>query len=119
MIIYYGWIDARKNQYNELLRLGVKGNITYNRNHECFENCECTEKVVCRLIKKFEGFWPGCFTGFENEEQLKKQKFWVMDRRTHLGILERFIQKFKRHKVKPQKIKIIKNVGKLRIDLLR
>ena len=70
-------------------------------------------------MKKFEGFWPGCFTGCENGEQLKEQKFWIIDRRTHLSRFERFIQKFKKHKVKPQKIKIIKNVGKLRIDLLR
>jgi len=76
---YLGWISAKRNQRHQLTKLGVEGKIKYNEEAKCFFYCNCSEDIVKRLVKEFEGFYAGAFTAVDrNKKQAPRhmQKFW-------------------------------------------
>jgi hypothetical protein len=79
-IKYVGWIDADGISRDELVALGVKGDIKYNFLHCAFEHCECSEEVMETLKKKIKNFFHQSFTAVEVidgvEKQCEVQKYW-------------------------------------------
>lgn len=82
-ITYVGWIKAWPWQFFKLRKLGVRGKMRYQWWHGrigkgIFTHCECSHEVMVRLVTQFPGFWPGCFTGIdENGEQLPgTEQYW-------------------------------------------
>ena len=81
MTTWIGWIEARPEDVVRLKELGVEIDESYNYNEEqgAVQGCSATDEVMERLIEEWPSFWPGAFTGIdENGEILPKeaQKYW-------------------------------------------
>jgi len=69
---FVGWIEGKPQDRHKLLKLGVKGEIRYNKDFKCFEHCEINEIIVDNIRKEHRPFWSPAFT---YEDLNGKQEF--------------------------------------------
>jgi hypothetical protein len=78
-INYGGWIDKRVASRDELIAMGVKGEIKLSSREKEYEYCYITEKIAKILMKKSRYFFAGAFTALDamgNQLPRDQQKLW-------------------------------------------
>ncbi len=79
-ILWGGWIQGREDQKEALRSLGVKGEMRWHPStaHRpgVFEQCDCNEATMFRLIADWPGFKAGTFTGYWVHSEVHLPRRW-------------------------------------------
>ena len=69
---FVGWIKGELGEENKLRQYGVKGEMIYNENENCFEHCELSFWRIILIKVLRPNFYMGAFTNVSGTFQ----PFW-------------------------------------------